>query len=160
MTWNKFAHLAEQLRLERPGIKDSSIPIRRQELPEEEARRADMLSFLAQVAYYSNDSGEPAEKPAIVNRFMQKELGRRRRPIDTTEDWLPDWAREIADRKGLPEELMQLAFDKMLREPSEKTFQEAEIIINELGRSAEGAALLKRHLTDEFLQKLNRLMKL
>lgn len=159
MAWNKFAHLSKSLDLlEAPGIKGSNIPTRRQELPVAEAKRANMLTVLELLADYRNDAGTATEKPATVSRFMQVELSRQRKARGQTEDWLPDWAREIVNRQGSPEELMRVTFDKMVREPSQKTFQEAEIVINELGRSPEGSALFKRYLTPEYLQKLTRMM--
>lgn len=161
MAWNKFAHLSNRYRLDDqgPDVKNPAVATRRQTLPAVEAQRADMLSLLMQVGDSPEDSGAAIEKPAIVNRFMQNQLERKRKTRPNTGDWLPGWAREAIEQKASPEELVRLTADRLLRSPSEEAFLDAEVVINEMGRDEKGTALLKQYLGQEFMQKLTRMMQ-
>ena len=140
MSWNNFAHLtalpqAGEIGLKGPGTILSSVPFG--------AAGAQLLPLTLEVA-----TGQAAAAPpAAMTSFASAQAARVRHYQVDPNFWLPQWVRDHIDAKGQPDELIQKVIDRVKANPNANSLLEAQTVLNELGRSAEGTAVVRNSVT-------------
>ncbi|TCK75045.1 hypothetical protein [Acidipila rosea] len=147
MPWSNFAHLTAPPKGDEIGIKGAgsihrSVPFA--------AAGEQLLPLKAELA-----AGHSAKTPpAAMTAFTRTQAARVRHYQVDPNFWLPAWVREHIDAKGKPDELIQKVIDRVKASPSARSLQEAQAVLNELGRSAEGTAAVRKALTKDVLRRV------
>lgn len=148
MPWDNFAHLSSltpasgEIRVSGPGQVLRSVS------------NADPKRHLPNRLELGAGS---AELPAEVKTFASQQAAAVRNYSVDPKFWLPDWVRQHIDQGGKPDGLIQKVIDRVRQNPHEATLLEAQAIFNELGRSAEGTALVRQQVSKEVVQDIARL---
>jgi len=95
-----------------------------------------------------------AEQPAEVAVFAGTQASAVRQYTVDPMYWLPDWVRQHVDRGGTPAELVQAVLERVRKNPHADMLLEAQAIFNELGRSAEGTATIRQHVSSDLLRQI------
>jgi hypothetical protein len=67
----------------------------------------------------------------------------------------PRWYRALAERKASPDEVARVMAERLLRAPTEENQRLALVLANEISRQPDGSELVRSHLNDELVARIN-----
>jgi hypothetical protein len=102
-------------------------------------------------------AGGGGRHPAEVADFAKRQAAQVRHQDFAPKTWLPDCVKDSIVLGDGPEELLKKLIDRVLKYPSEARIMELQGIANELGRSHEGSALVRKLLTRELFHQISQL---
>lgn len=108
----------------------------------------------AQQGYEAVRSGPGLEREPVPVDFEVKE----RRSAGVSPQALPygrpRWAIEMVGNEASVEQMLQEIIERVRREPNEKVFRQAELMLRDLARDERGKALVSRFLTQDLAARL------
>ena len=92
--------------------------------------------------------------PEKFRAFAAQKATEVRRHYSDKVTWLPDWVRTFIASDPSPAARIQEILRRVKDSPTEVVLLEAQALLNELGRDAETAKLVKQAVTKEFIHQI------
>jgi hypothetical protein len=96
------------------------------------------------------------ELPEDVKTFAAHQIAALPHKVDGISDdfWLPTWVREHVDQNLSLEHLVEKIIHHVRANPHHEKLTEAQILLNEIGRSDEGTKIINRHVTHDLVAEI------
>jgi len=147
MSWSKFARAAAH------GDNNQEIGIRGQEPISQLNTNALKPRVLLPLKLESSSGvGNPSSE--AISAFSKRQIAMVHNYKVKADFWLPSWVREHINRGSSKEELVREIIDRVRKDPHQNNLEQAQWILNELGRSAENVPTIRKFITRDFLKEI------
>jgi hypothetical protein len=98
-----------------------------------------------------------ADQLGEAEKFKRQQSAKVNLYIVNPHFWLPEWVRQHISSGGSVEGLLQDVIKRVKDDPHEQTLQEAQFIVNELGRNPENSRVITKYITRSLIKQVAEL---